>query len=84
MKNVRNTSALLLLLLAGVVVGGLIGELASRTPALHWLSVGQTFGLTSPLTLDLGVLVISFGLTIRFTVASLIGIILAFIIYRKL
>ena len=84
MKNVRNTTALLLLLLAGVVVGGLIGELASRTPALQWLSIGQSFGLTSPLTLDLGVLVVSFGLTIRFTVASLIGIVLAFIIYRKL
>ena len=84
MKNVKNTPLLLLLLLAGVVVGGLIGELASGVSALRWLSFGQVFGLTSPLILDLGVLVLSFGLTIRFTVAGIIGIVLAFLVYRKL
>jgi hypothetical protein len=34
--------------------------------------------------LDLGVLTLQFGLTIRFTIAGIIGIILAFFIYRKL
>ena len=64
---------LVLLMLAGVVLGGFIAKL-----------VGNSFGLSSPLMLDLGVLTLQFGLTIRFTIAGIIGIILAFFIYRKL
>ena len=38
----------------------------------------------APIVLDLGVLVLTFGLTIKFTIASIIGIIIAAIIYRLL
>ncbi|MBQ3567839.1 MAG: DUF4321 domain-containing protein, partial [Anaerotignum sp.] len=34
--------------------------------------------------LDLGVRTLQFGLTIRFTIAGIIGIVLAFFIYRKM
>ena len=64
----QNIWILLLLLLAGVVLGG----------------YGSSFGLTSPLVLDLGVLTLQFGFTIRFTIAGLIGIVLAFFLYRRL
>ena len=33
-----------LLLLAGVVLGGFIGELAKGVPALSWLGYGQSLG----------------------------------------
>ena len=49
---------------------------------LSWLSYGQSFGLNSPLVLDLGVLVLTFALQIKITIASIIGVILAIIIYR--
>ena len=52
--------------------------------ALSWLGYGNSFGLSSPLVLDLGVLTLQFGLTIRFTIAGIIGIVLAFLIYRKM
>ncbi|MBQ5881561.1 MAG: DUF4321 domain-containing protein, partial [Bacteroidales bacterium] len=42
----------------------------------------KSFGLSNPLTLDLGVLVLTFGLTIKFTIASIIGIVIAAIIYH--
>ncbi len=78
----KNGWALFLLVLAGVVLGSFIGHLASGVSALSWLDYGKSFGLSSPLTLDIGVLVITFGLTIKFSIASIIGIIVAAIIYH--
>lgn len=62
--------------------GGLIAELTAGVHALSWLSYGQSFGLDSPLVLDLGVLVLTFALQIKITIASIIGVILAIVIYR--
>jgi hypothetical protein len=64
------------------VLGGFIGSLASSVPFLSWLNFGQSFGLNDPLVLDLGVLIITFGLSIKITLASLIGVVLALIVYR--
>nr|MBP3599381.1 DUF4321 domain-containing protein [Eubacterium sp.] len=80
----KNTWALFLLLLAGIVLGSFIAQLTEGISALSWLSFGKTFGLESPVVLDLGVLILTFGLKIRFTIASIIGIIIAAIIYRLL
>ena len=73
----KNTWSLFLLLLAGIVLGSFIAHLTAGVSALSWLSYGKTFGLSSPIVLDLGVLVLTFGLTIKFTIASIIGIIIA-------
>ena len=70
------------MLLSGIVLGGFIGSLASSVPFLSWLNFGQSFGLNDPLVLDLGVLIITFGLSIKITLASLIGVVLALIVYR--
>ena len=75
----KNFWILLILLLSGIVLGGFLGSLAE---GISWLSFGQSFGLNSPLVLDFGVLVITFGLTIKITMASIIGVALALIIYR--
>lgn len=80
----KNSWALLLMMLAGVVLGGFIGQLASKVSFLSWLNYGQTFGLSQPLVLDLGILVLTFALTIKITIAGILGIILAIIIYRFL
>lgn len=83
-RSSQNIWILVLLLLAGVVLGGFIASMLGGIPALSWLAYGSDFGLSSPLVLDLGVLTLQFGLTIRFTIAGIIGIALAFLIYRKL
>ena len=44
----------------------------------------ETFGLDEPVVLDLGILVLTFGLSVRITIASIIGMVLAIIIYRFL
>lgn len=38
----KNYWALLLMILAGVVLGGFIGQLSAGVPALRWLNYGQT------------------------------------------
>ena len=73
-----------LLLLAGIVFGGFLGEATKSISLLSWLNFGQSFGLDTPLVLNLGVLVITFGLTIRITMASIIGVAIALLIYRYL
>ena len=78
----KNFWILLILLLSGIVLGGFLGSLAEGISGLSWLNFGQSFGLNSPLVLDFGVLVITFGLTIKITMASIIGVALALIIYR--
>ena len=83
MKN-KNFWILLLLLLAGIEFGGFLGEATKSISLLSWLNFGQSFGLDTPLVLNLGVLVITFGLTIRITMASIIGVAIALLIYRYL
>ena len=79
----KNFWIFLIFLLSGLVIGGLLGELANKVEWLWWLSYGQSFGLSTPVTLDLSVLKITFSCMIKINVASIIGIILAVIWYRK-
>ena len=84
----KNSMILLLLMLTGVVLCGFIGMLSKDISFLSWLNYGRSFGLTctngSAIVLDLGVLTLQFGIQIRITIASILGMILAFLLYRKL
>ncbi len=82
MRSSKNGWTLLLLVLAGIVLGGFVGSLVSGISSLDWLNYGQVFGLENPIVLSLGLVVLTFGLTIKITIASIIGIILAILIYR--
>ena len=78
---------LLLLMLCGVVIGGFLGYLTRDISWLSWLDYGMTFGIGTDggsFVLNLGVLVITFGLSIKISIASIIGVVIAFLIYRKL
>ena len=76
----KNGWTCLLLVLAGIVLGGFIGSLFPSS----FINFGQTFGLTNPLILDFGILSITFALTIKITIASILGIVIALLIYRIL
>ena len=81
----KNGWLLLLFIMIGIVIGGLISEVTAGVSGLSCLSYGNTFGINSngnPLVLDLGILVITFALQIKITVASIIGVIAAIVIYR--
>ncbi len=78
----KNAWILLLLMLAGIVLGSFVGSITQGIPGFSWLSYGQTFGVSNPIVLDLGIMIITFGLTIKITIASILGLILAAFIYR--
>lgn len=82
MNRGKNFWILLLFLLTGIVLGGFIGNMASGISWLSWLNFGESFGLKEPVVLDFGILVITFGLSIKITMASIIGVIIAIITYR--
>lgn len=78
----KNPWILLVLMLAGIVLGGFLGTLTESVQGLSWLNYGQSFGLDSPIVLNLGILVVTFALSIKITIASIIGLLIAGIIYR--
>jgi len=66
------------LILIGFVIGRFIGTYFSGS----FLNYGQTFGLSSPFVLDLGFIILTFGLQIQITIASVIGVVIALVVYR--
>ena len=80
----KNIWILIIFILSGIVVGGLLGNLAGRVDFLWWLSYGETFGLSEPITLDLQVIQITFGLMFEINISSIIGMVLAIFIYKKI
>ena len=79
----KSSWILIVFILAGIVIGGLIGELAGKIDFLWWLGYGQTFGLTDPLVLDLKILTLTFALQFKINIASIIGVAIAIFVYRK-
>ncbi len=79
----KNIWILLVFILSGLVIGGLLGELASKVDFLWWLSYGQSFGLTQPIMLDLNIIQLTFGVVFKINIASIIGMAIAIFIYRK-
>ncbi len=65
-----------------VVIGFILGNLIGAHSSIEFLSYGGQFGLTSPLELNLGFMILTFGLTFNITVAGIIGMVLAFVAYK--
>lgn len=80
----KNGWTLLIIMLAGWVLGGFLGYLCRDISWLSWLNYGQVFGLSQPLVLDLGIIILTFGLTITINIASIIGLIISIIIFKLL
>lgn len=78
----KNIWILLVFILAGLVIGGLLGQIAGKVSFLWWLSYGQSFGLNEPIVLDLSILKLTFGLVLNVNISSIIGMLLAILIYR--
>lgn len=86
MKSSKNYLAFTLLLLSGIVLGGLMGELASKAPMLSFLNYGKAFGIGAgtPMILDLAVMQITFGISFQLTVSVILGIVISIIVYKKI
>lgn len=83
-RNDKNGWSLFLLLLAGIVIGGLIGELAAKVPFLEWLNFGYIFEFPSPINIDLKIMTLMLQITFDITIASIIGMGAAIFAFRKI
>ncbi|HAS73316.1 MAG TPA: DUF4321 domain-containing protein [Clostridiales bacterium UBA8960] len=72
---------LLVLLLIGAIFGSLLG--AALGDAIPVLNFGKSIGV-DPFLVDLNVILITFGFKLNLNVAGIIGIVTAFIIYKRL
>ena len=80
----KNIWILLLFICAGLVIGGLIGEVAGQVDWLNWLSYGREFGLKEPLVLDLNVIRLTFGLIVNLNISSILGLGISLFLYKKI
>jgi hypothetical protein len=84
----RGLGLIVVIVVAGLVVGSLLGEIvASLLPSgiVHdLLTKGAQIGLAPPATLDLRFLAVTFGMLLKVNVVGILGVILAAIALRKL
>ena len=75
---------LMLFLLSGIVIRWITWRVSCKVDFLWWLGYGESFGLASPIELNLKVISITFGLMFKINIASIIGMGIAVYIYRKI
>lgn len=68
----------MILVLIGFVIGRFIGTYFDGT----WLNYGQAFGLSNPIELDMGFIILTFGLRVQITIASVIGVLISLVVYK--
>ncbi|MBR6807287.1 MAG: DUF4321 domain-containing protein [Clostridia bacterium] len=71
-------------LLAGIVFGGVISHVSAGAKGFSWLAYGLTFGTTTPLSVDLGIINFTLGASVNLTVATIISVVLCFAIGKFL
>lgn len=82
LTKVKNGWILIVLILSGLVIGGLIGQLAANVDFLWWLDYSQTFGLSTPVHLDLSIIQLTFAVTFKISISSIIGMLAGIFIYK--
>lgn len=84
----RGVGLVVLIVLAGLVIGSLLGELAAGFLPSGWahdlFTRGPTIGLTNPATVDLRFLSVTFGLIFKVNLVGVIGIVIAALALRRL
>ncbi len=87
-KKLDSVIVLLVIVILGALIGSVIGEVIAALAPRGYLetvfSKGINPGISPPAVLDLKVLTLTLGVTMRINVASVLGIVLALLLYRKL
>ncbi|WMJ75881.1 MULTISPECIES: DUF4321 domain-containing protein [unclassified Sedimentibacter] len=81
MRKGGNSIYFILLLLTSVIIGTILGKAFSKF--LPILNYGESIGF-GPATLDLSIFSVTFGFSASLTVAGILGILIAIIVYKKL
>lgn len=75
---------LVLLLSVGGITGSILGEIMVRlAPGIQSLGAPRNVGL-NPATLDLNIFTMTFGFSFSISLFTIIGLVLAYLVYRRL
>jgi hypothetical protein len=79
---------IVLIVVAGLVVGSLLGEIVANvlpSGLIHdLLTRGPQIGLSPPATIDLRFMALTFGMLLKINVVGLLGVVLAALALRRL
>ncbi len=81
MRKASHSFSFLLVMLVGLVIGGIIGDVFKETVPV--LSYGRSIGF-DPVTIDLSVIRLVLGFTMQINLAAILGLIISLLIFRKL
>ncbi len=84
MRTEGNKLYFLLFLLIGVTIGSFLSQYVGQFQYFEWLSFGDSFGLKNPVVLDLFIVNITFGIKFELYIGSVIGLIIALVLYKKI
>ncbi|MDR3240271.1 MAG: DUF4321 domain-containing protein [Clostridiales bacterium] len=84
MKDRKNIGTLFLLMLSGIVLGGFLGQYVAKYPSWEWLNYGLNFGLDEPLSIEMQIMRLTFGLRFKITIAGVVGMAFGAFVYKKI
>lgn len=85
--NARGTGMFILFVITGALLGGILGELIAETPALsgiapYLVKKHHIFDM-APANINLFVIQLKAGITLQPNLISIIGMLLAIVIFKK-
>jgi len=87
-KKTESVVALVVILILGALIGSVMGEVIGALAPGGFIeaifSKGIAPGITPPAVLDLRVVTLTVGATVRINLASVLGIALALLVHRRL
>ena len=75
---------LVVIVIAGAMLGSVLASAVGESTYLAWLGRSLTVGLSPPVVVDLHVLTLTLGLTLRLNLAVVLGILVAAFVFRRL
>ncbi len=72
----KNAGVLLMCMLSGLTIGNFLGEIFDSISFLNFLNYGETFGLTSPVEINAGFLILTFKIEFSITLVGIVGLII--------
>lgn len=80
----KNNLAIFFIILMGIILGGLVGEILGSIPGLDFLKTGVEIGITEPITISLMVVEFTIGLILKINIMSIAGAWVGYLVQKKI
>lgn len=80
----KNNLAIFFIILLGIILGGLVGEILGSVPGLEFLKTGVQIGVVEPITVSLMVIEFTLGLILKINLMSIVGAWIGFVVQKKI